>query len=92
MKLMLVGSWERATFAEIGSRFGRGEDVEPEGATILSRWHDPSSRMFWVVVETDDAAAVQRWTLAWSDDVDWETYVVMDDAETGAILQDELGL
>ena len=51
MKLMLVGDWSRTTFEEIGSKFGRGEDLEPEGAQIVARWHDPSSRMVWIVVE-----------------------------------------
>ena len=90
MKLMLTLDWSRSSFEEIGAKFGEGEDVEPEGATVLARWHDPASRKAWVVVETPDAGTIQRWLLKWSDYCDWETNTVIDDAEVAEIINEEL--
>lgn len=93
MKIMLVGDWSRTTFEEIGTKFGKGEDANPpEGITLLARWHDPSSRLVWVVVDAPDSAAVQAWTIKWTDYMDWQTFTVIEDEEVGAILQNELSL
>lgn len=87
MKMMIVGSWERTTLQEVGSRFARGEHSDPpESCTLITRWHDPSSRLFWLVVETPDAKTILEWMSRWTDIIDWETFPVVDDQEVGALL------
>ena len=91
MKLMLVLNWDRSSLKEIGGKFASGVDVDvPEGVTLLGRWHDPASRMAWMVVETSDLVILQTWMARWSDFLDWETYTVMDDEEVGQVLQNVL--
>lgn len=87
MKLMIVGSWERTELQEIGSRFAAGEHaLPPSPCSLVTRWHDPSSKLFWLVVEAPDAMTIQTWMSRWTDIVDWETYTVMDDREVGDLL------
>ena len=87
MRMMLVLDWSRSTLGEIGSKFLSGEDVDPpQGVTMLARWHDLTSKMAWVVCETNDAAKIQSWSAAWSDYADWETHTILDDEEAGQVI------
>jgi len=56
----------------------------------IARWHDPSSRLAWVVVDTPDAASIQSYMVRWSDYLELTTYTVLDDEEVGAIRQEQL--
>lgn len=58
----------------------------PEGAELISRWHDPGAKKAWTVVDAPDAQTVQLWMLKWSNMVDFETHAVVDDAGAGALL------
>ena len=88
MRLMLVGNWDRTTLEEIGSKFASGEHVAPpEPVEMIARWHDPSSRQVWLVVEAPDATSLQEWTSRWSEYLEWEIYPVMNDEEVGALLE-----
>ncbi|MES9833546.1 MAG: DUF3303 family protein [Candidatus Thiodiazotropha sp. DIVDIV] len=92
MKLMIVGSWSRTTLQEIGSRFAKGEHaVPPSPCLVITRWHDPSSKLFWLVVDTPDSTLIQEWMSRWTDIVDWETYTVIDDGEVRDMLGKLLG-
>lgn len=87
MKLMLVGEWSGSTLQDVGGRFASGEHVvPPEPCRVLTRWHAPSSKLFWLVVEAPDAVTIQEWTSRWSDIIDWEIFPVLDDDEVGAML------
>ena len=92
MKLMIVGSWSSTTLQAIGSRFANGEHaVPPSPCVVITRWHDPSSKLFWLVVDTPDSALIQEWMSRWTDIVDWQTYTVIDDGEVGDMLGKLLG-
>ena len=91
MKFMLTVDWAKTELDEVGAKFLGGEDVDPPaGVELISRWHDLSSRQAWLVVETADTKAVQSWMSAWSDFIDWETYMIMDDAECQEVLRSVL--
>ncbi|MGI9477362.1 MAG: DUF3303 family protein [Hyphomicrobiaceae bacterium] len=65
MKLMLILDLNRSSLQATGGKFARGEDVElQEGVSLLSRWHDPSFRKAWVVVDAPDAVAIRRISLS----------------------------
>ena len=87
MKLMIVGSWNKTEIQEIGSRFASGDySNPPEPCALITRWHDPSSKLFWLVVETPDAATIQEWMSRWTDIIEWETFAVLDDQEVGELI------
>ena len=87
MKLMLVGSWEKTEIHEIGERFASGQySNPPEPCDLIARWHDPSSKRFWLVVEVPDSKIIQAWMSRWTDIVEWETFVVLDDQEVGELI------
>lgn len=87
MKLMLMGDWSGTTLQDVGGRFASGEHaVPPEPCRLLTRWHDPSSKLFWLVVDAPDAGVLQEWMSRWSDIIDWQAYPVLDDNEVGEML------
>lgn len=45
------------------------------------RWHNPSNRTGYSLVEADDPVAMGKWSHQWSDLLTIETNVVVDDAE-----------
>ncbi len=91
MKIMLVGDWARSTLQEVGTKFASGEDVTPpDNSTLIARWHDPASRLVWIVIDTPDSASIQNWMVRWSDYIDWQTYTVIEDDEVGTLLNDLL--
>ena len=88
MRLMLVVDWKRTTLDKVGAKFASGEDAEPpEGATMISRWHDIASKKAWIVVEADDASVIQTWTGAWSEFIDWEVHTIINDEEIAPVLE-----
>jgi len=88
MRLMLIGDWDGSTIEEIGERFDGGDDSNPpEPCKLITRWHDPSSQTFWLVVDAPDTRVLQEWMSRWTDIVDWETYPVLDDAEVTELIE-----
>lgn len=87
MKIMLVGDWNSTTLQEIGSRFASGEHAAPpEPCQLITRWHDPSSKLFWLVVDTPDSSIIQEWMSRWTDIIEWQVFSVLDDGEVGEML------
>lgn len=76
---------------EIGGKFASGVDVAPERGEIISRWHAPGSKLAWIVADLPDSVALQDWMSAWTDYMEIETHVVIDDDEVGPILAKRLG-
>ena len=62
-------------------RFLEGGGQPPEGVTLLGRYHNPSNRSGYSIVEAEDAVAMGRWSHQWSDLLTIETAVVIDDEE-----------
>ena len=87
MRLLLVGRWSGVTIGEIGARFAEGEhSAPPAPCKLVARWHDPSAKIFWVIVEDADVSVLQEWMSRWSDIIEWETHTALDDVEVGAML------
>jgi hypothetical protein len=51
----------------------------------ISRWHDVARGTGVAIYETDDAAALTRYSLAWNEFMDLDISVVLDDDETRAV-------
>ncbi|MGI9521171.1 MAG: DUF3303 domain-containing protein [Hyphomicrobiaceae bacterium] len=88
MKFMCVGIWGEPTdLDDIGAKFlNDGDLIVSEGMTLLDRWHDLSSRKFWLITEVTDVLVFQTWAAKWSDEVNFEVYPALDDEQCGAIL------
>ena len=57
----------------------------PEGATIHGRYHAPGSAKGWIVVESDDIAALYEHAAEWGELLEWETTPVMTDDQAGRV-------
>ena len=55
-----------------------------EGAKIIGRWHDLSSRTGVAIMEADDAAAIFRYLGQWNPHMDLDVSPVLDDEESAA--------
>ena len=62
-------------------RFLESGGQPPEGVKLLGRWHTPSDRTGYSLVEADDAVAMARWSHQWTDLLTIESSVVIDDEE-----------
>lgn len=87
MKLLLIGSWHKTTLQDIGARFASGDHSSPpKPCEVITRWHDPSAKRFWLVVQAPDSKIIQEWMSRWTDIVSWETHCVLNDDEVGEML------
>ena len=86
--MMFVTQWKCApeNLKTVVARFKDTGGVPPKGVKMLGRWHDVTQSRGIVVLESDDAEAVARWSYAWSDVLSFETYPVLDDAGAARVL------
>lgn len=69
------------------ARFVDGAALEePDGISLVSRWHSVAGGLGCSVVETDDPAAIMDWLLSWSDLLSYEVEPVITDEEFGGLL------
>ena len=62
----------------------------PEGLRYISSWVEPSFGRCWQLMETDDPALFEEWTLHWRDICDFEIVPVRTSAEAAAAIAPEL--
>jgi hypothetical protein len=53
---------------------------------LLARWHDVANGTGISISESDDASAMARWVLEWSDLMDMEVHPALNDEQLGAVL------
>ena len=73
-------------YQERVSRFLESGAPPPDGITLRGRWFALGHDRGFMVVETDDPAAIFRWTSSWASLVDFEVHPVIDDATAGEVL------
>lgn len=59
---------------------------EPDGVTLVSRWHSVGGGRGWSVVDTNDPATIMDWLMRWSDLLSYEVEPVVTDEEFGGLL------
>lgn len=87
MKTMVV--WSLKPGASLGDavrRFLGGEAAPEPGTTMLGRWHSVDLSIGFTLVEADDPTPHYANAARWGDILDIRTYIVVEDAEAGAIL------
>ena len=52
----------------------------------FSRYHGPGSLEGWIVVETDDSAALYQHAAEWGEFMEWETTPIFTDEQAGPLV------
>ena len=88
MQFMVTFPLTHRNYKERVARFLETGAQPPEGVTLLGRWFTASHSRGFMLVETDDPAAIFRWTSQWCDLIDFQVEPVVTDAEAAPILQE----
>jgi hypothetical protein len=91
MTFMVTYSLPIETVEERTSRFLNTGAPPPEGVTMLGRWHAVSAARGWVLATTQDPKALFHWITGWSDVMDFEIDLVLDDEEAAEVLRRRMG-
>ena len=68
------------------TRFKQGGGLPPEGVKMIGRRHKVDGSGGFSLCETDDLAALAKWTQEWSDLLEFETFPVLDDQQLALVL------
>ncbi|MCI0338952.1 MAG: DUF3303 domain-containing protein [Acidobacteria bacterium] len=74
-------SWDKAV-----SRFLETQAPAPEGVKLLERWHAAAGRNGFLLLESEDVAAIYRFAAEWNDVCDLSVTPVIDDEGAGIVL------
>jgi len=87
MKFMLTFTLSPATRNEAIARFQKTGGQPPKGVKLLGRWTRADFSRGYVLLETDDPGALTEFALQWSDLMEMETAVVVEDKELVDVLK-----
>lgn len=91
MKVILAWSLKSGSVKEAAKRFLGGQAAPQPGVTMLGRWHKVDGSGGYSLYETNDPAALYAGTLPWRDLLDFESTIVLEDAEAGPVLAKTFG-
>jgi hypothetical protein len=84
MKIMSTYVVRHGCVPEAASRFLSGRGMPPAGIKLLGRWHRTDSGGGFALLETDDLAKLFEFAASWTDVIELNNHVVVEDAEAGA--------
>jgi hypothetical protein len=84
MLYMVIEHYKNRDAKAVYKRFQAQGRMMPEGLKYVSSWVDTSFDRCFQLMETDDPALFEQWTVHWSDLVDFEILPVMTSAEAAA--------
>ena len=87
MKFVMTYQINTENWDKGADRFLEGGGLPPEGVTMLGRWHAAAGRGGYILLESDDQAAIYRWAAEWHDVCDFDITPVVEDEEAAAVLQ-----
>ena len=67
-------------------RFAKTGGQPPQGVTMLGRWHEVANGTGFAVSEANDASAMARWALEWTDLMEMDVHPALNDEQLGAVL------
>ena len=67
-------------------RFAKTGGQPPQGVTMLRRWHEVANGTGFAVSEANDASAIARWALEWTDVMEMDVHPALNDEQLGAVL------
>jgi hypothetical protein len=86
MRFMITFALTHRDYKQRIARFLESGAPPPEGVTLLGRWFTASHSKGFMLVETDDAKAIFRYTSEWADIIDFTAEPVVTDEEGAAVL------
>ncbi|MDR6859818.1 DUF3303 family protein [Variovorax guangxiensis] len=86
--MLFIGHWRISPGNRNAAieRFVKTGGVPPQGVKMLGRWHDVAQGKGIMISEAEDASAMARWALDWSDLMEMEVHPVLNDEQLGAVL------
>ena len=88
MKFMITFPLTHRDYKERVSRFLETGAPPPEGAKLLGRWFTASHSKGFMLVETDDANSLFRWTSEWANLIDFQIEPVVTEDDAAPILKE----
>ena len=86
MKVLSTWTLRPGAVREAVERFLAGQAAPPEGVKLLGRWHKTDGSGGYSLFETHKPAALYAGAAAWSDLLEIENSLVIEDAEAGPVL------
>lgn len=85
--MKVLSSWtvRPGAVKEAVGRFMAGKATPPAGIKALGRWHKTDGSGGFGLYETDNPAALSEFTAAWVDLLEIHQFLVIEDAEFGAV-------
>jgi hypothetical protein len=86
--MLFIGHWRilSGNRNAVIERFAKTGGQAPQGVKMLGRWHDVANGTGFSISEADDASAMARWALEWSDLMEMEIHPALNDEQLGAVL------
>jgi len=86
MKFMHTWSLRQGKSAEVIAKFLSTGAPAPSGNKVIGRWHKADMSGGFTLSETDDPRVLFESAAEWSDLIDIQSSVVVEDADAGAVL------
>ena len=83
MKFMSTWSLLPGSVKTAAQQFLAGGGGEPEGVTVLGRWHNVDCSGGYALYETNDPVALYRGAAKWADLLELTNVAVIEDADAG---------
>lgn len=84
MLYMVIERYKNGDAAAVYKRFDERGRMMPDGLSYISSWVETGFERCFQLMETDDPALFDQWTVHWSDLVDFEILPVLTSAEAAA--------
>jgi hypothetical protein len=84
MLFMVIERYKNRNAEAVYSRFRENGRMMPEGLKYLGSWVEPNFDRCFQLMECDDPALFEQWTIHWQDLVDFEIVEVLTSAEAAA--------
>jgi Protein of unknown function (DUF3303) len=91
MKTILTWNVRPGAIKEAAGRFLAGQAVPEPGVKMLGRWHKTDMSGGVALYETDNPAALYAGAAKWADVLEFQSSVVIEDAEAGPVLAQLFG-
>lgn len=90
MLYMVIERYKNGDATAVYQRFHERGRMMPDGLRYVNSWVESSLERCFQLMETDDPALFDQWTVHWNDLVDFEILPVMTSAEaTAAAVRDD---
>ena len=88
MKTMLSWTVLPGAIHEAAEKFLTTGAPAQEGVTMLGRWHRADGSGGYALFETDRPEQLYRGAMVWADILEFDSHLVIEDAQAGAVLAD----